>query len=69
MYRIHNALTEIERKLEKIVNVKNFVFAFLFRNSEIKVENIKYMNITNLFLSFIKQAVGRLLFYISLIIF
>lgn len=38
MYRIHNALTEIERKLEKIVNVKNFVFAFLFRNSEIKVK-------------------------------
>lgn len=37
MYRIHNALTEIERKLEEIVNVKNFVFAFLFRNSEIKV--------------------------------
>lgn len=38
MYRIHNALTEIERKLEKIVNVKNFVFAFLFRISEIKAE-------------------------------
>lgn len=38
MYRIHNALTEIERKLENIVNVKNFVFAFLFRNSEIKVK-------------------------------
>lgn len=38
MYRIHNALTEIERKLEKTVNVKNFVFAFLFRNSEIKVK-------------------------------
>lgn len=42
MYRIHNALTEIERKLEKIVNVKNFVFAFLFRNKSGKYQVHEY---------------------------